>query len=472
MIPLKRFSTNYMFFLSIMDQVLTAISLGLASSLRLGVVMTSTGTQEVGLPLLIYFVVAGLWLFLLVLQSAYDARRIFRAVHEIQIVVLSIALASLVLAGAFYFLNYDVPRLLYLYFVSLDIAFLVGYRIVLRLIYRIRNGRADDLTRVLVIGAGTIGRRLAQEVNALNWVGMRLIGFLDDDPNKLGMAVCGTPVLGGSENAVQVVKRERVDEVIIVLPRRAHNRLVNIVTELQRLPVRVKVVPDYFDLAFARTTQVSLGDIPLVELRDSAITGFPRLIKRVFDLIAATIGFLLISPLLLLIALAIKLDSPGPIIFKQERAGENGKLFWMYKFRSMVKDAETQQKELAQTTADGHIVHKRADDPRVTRVGRFLRKTSLDELPQLINVIKGEMSLVGPRPEMPWLVQQYEPWRYKRFTVPQGITGWWQVNGRSDRPMYLNTQDDLFYIQNYSLLLDLQILWKTLGVVFSGRGAF
>jgi lipopolysaccharide/colanic/teichoic acid biosynthesis glycosyltransferase len=138
----------------------------------------------------------------------------------------------------------------------------------------------------------------------------------------------------------------------------------------------------------------------------------------------------------------------------------------------MVQDAEARQGEVVRTLPDGRVIHKHQDDPRVTRVGRWLRKTSLDELPQLINVIKGEMSLVGPRPEMPWLVEQYEPWQRKRFAVPQGMTGWWQVNGRSDRLMHLNTQDDLYYIQNYSLLLDLQILWKTLGVVFKGRGAF
>jgi len=144
----------------------------------------------------------------------------------------------------------------------------------------------------------------------------------------------------------------------------------------------------------------------------------------------------------------------------------------MYKFRSMVDGADRRQHEVLTTTKDGKIIHKQPDDPRVTKVGRWLRRTSLDELPQLFNVLKGDMSLVGPRPEMPWLVEKYEPWQWQRFAVPQGITGWWQINGRSDRPMHLHTEDDLYYIQNYSLLLDVKILLKTIGVVLRGKGAY
>jgi len=144
----------------------------------------------------------------------------------------------------------------------------------------------------------------------------------------------------------------------------------------------------------------------------------------------------------------------------------------MYKFRSMVPDAEKRQHEVLRYTEDGKVIHKVPDDPRVTRVGRFIRRTSLDELPQLINVLKGEMSLVGPRPELPWLVEQYEAWQRKRFAVPPGITGWWQISGRSERLMHLHTEDDLYYIQHYSPLLDLQILWKTIGVVLKRSGAY
>jgi exopolysaccharide biosynthesis polyprenyl glycosylphosphotransferase len=253
---------------------------------------------------------------------------------------------------------------------------------------------------------------------------------------------------------------------------RAHERLANLVVDLQRLPVKVNVVPDFFDLAFFRAHIGELGGIPLIALRESAIEGFPRLVKRAFDLLLASLLFVLLSPLMLIIAIAIKLDSPGPAVFKQERVGENCRPFPMYKFRSMFAHAEERQEEVIQEAEDGRIIHKFKEDPRVTRVGRMLRRTSLDELPQLLNVLKGEMSLVGPRPELPFLVEKYAPWQRKRFAVPPGMTGWWQIMGRSERMMHLHTEDDLYYIQNYSLLLDLQILWKTIGVVIKGSGAY
>jgi len=175
---------------------------------------------------------------------------------------------------------------------------------------------------------------------------------------------------------------------------------------------------------------------------------------------------------MLLVALAIMIDSRGPIIFRQKRVGENGRLFDMFKFRSMVVNAEALQKEVVQVDEEGHVIHKVKDDPRVTRVGKVIRRWSLDELPQFFNVLKGDISLVGPRPEMPWLVDEYALWQRKRFAVPQGITGWWQVNGRSDKAMHLHTDEDLYYIQNYSLWLDIFILLKTPWAVLRGKGAF
>jgi lipopolysaccharide/colanic/teichoic acid biosynthesis glycosyltransferase len=173
-----------------------------------------------------------------------------------------------------------------------------------------------------------------------------------------------------------------------------------------------------------------------------------------------------------LIAIVIRLESRGPVLLRQPRAGENGRIFRMYKFRTMIANAEELRCLVEKTDAEGNLIHKSANDPRVTRLGRILRRASMDELPQLFNVLKGEMSLVGPRPELPYLVERYEPWQRQRFAVPQGITGWWQIQGRSDKPMHLSTQDDLYYVQNYSLLLDIYILFKTIGVVWRGTGAF
>ncbi|MBC8255033.1 MAG: sugar transferase, partial [Ardenticatenia bacterium] len=226
------------------------------------------------------------------------------------------------------------------------------------------------------------------------------------------------------------------------------------------------------DLAFYRATVEDFQGIPLVGLRSSALSAWQRAIKRAFDLITTALTLLVMGPVMALVALAVRLDSPGPVIFKQQRVGENGRLFWMYKFRSMVDGAEKHQREIQQITEDGKVIYKLREDPRVTRVGRILRCTSLDELPQLINVLKGEMSMVGPRPELPFLAEQYQDWQRQRLVVPPGITGWWQVHGRSDRPMHIYTEDDLYYVQNYSLFLDLRILWKTVWAVLQGRGAY
>jgi lipopolysaccharide/colanic/teichoic acid biosynthesis glycosyltransferase len=171
-------------------------------------------------------------------------------------------------------------------------------------------------------------------------------------------------------------------------------------------------------------------------------------------------------------ALSVFLEDGVPVLFRQKRVGENGRLFEMLKFRTMIKNAEQLQSQVERQDANGNLIHKSKDDPRVTRTGRLLRRLSLDELPQLFNILGGTMSFVGPRPEMPYLVEKYQPWQRKRFAVPPGLTGWWQVSGRSDKPMHLHTEDDLYYIQNYSIWLDLQIIVRTVWVVLIGRGSY
>jgi exopolysaccharide biosynthesis polyprenyl glycosylphosphotransferase len=296
-----------------------------------------------------------------------------------------------------------------------------------------------------------------------------LVGYLDDDVAKAGN---GLPVFGTLDKVRRVIQAEGVDEVVIALPGKAYERLNQLVVALRDLPVHTKVVPDYFTLALYRATVGDFAGVPMIDLRAPALNDFQRLVKRVFDLAVGSVVTLLALPLMGLVALAIKLDSRGPVLFRQQRVGENGRMLEMSKFRSMVVGAEKAQEEINGVDGDGNVIHKTQGDPRVTRVGRFLRRFSLDEIPQLINVLKGDMSLVGPRPELPWLVETYEPWQRARLVVPQGITGWWQVNGRSDKPMHLHTEDDLYYIQNYSLLLDLRILWRTAWVVLRGKGAY
>jgi len=194
--------------------------------------------------------------------------------------------------------------------------------------------------------------------------------------------------------------------------------------------------------------------------------------KRAFDLLFGLFALILALPLMALSALMVYLDDGPPVIFRQKRVGKNGHLFEVLKFRTMIRGAEQLQSQVERRDLDGNLIHKVRDDPRVTRVGRVLRRFSLDELPQLFNVLAGTMSLVGPRPEIPYLVENYQSWQRKRFTVLPGMTGWWQVTGRSDKPMHLHTEDDLYYIRNYSIWLDLQIIFRTIWVLLIGKGAY
>jgi exopolysaccharide biosynthesis polyprenyl glycosylphosphotransferase len=471
---LKRSSANYAVALLFFDLCFTWIALYLAGVARrqlpFGLDLGRATTAY--LPVHVYLIASVLWPAIFVLLSVYDFRDRPTLMEQLERVVVAISVATLVFAGALYFTFRDVPRLLFVYFFLLDLLFLaVGMRLIVPLILGRARGESHT-TRVLIVGAGKVGKQVAQAIVRREPSGLKAVGYLDDDSDKQGVRPEGLPVLGRLSEASAVVQREGVDQVILALPLRAHRKMVSLVADLEKLPVDVKVVPDLFDLALHRASIDHLGGIPLVGLRDSALDGFQRIAKRVFDLAIAIPLIILLSPLMLLVAILIKLDSRGPVIFRQERVGENCELFPMYKFRSMVVDAEARMRDIVQETEDGQILHKHRTDPRVTRVGRVMRRASIDELPQFLNVIKGEMSLVGPRPELPFLVERYEPWQRKRFAIPPGITGWWQIRGRSERPMHLNVQDDLYYIQNHSLLLDLQILFKTIGVVLRGRGAY
>lgn len=339
----------------------------------------------------------------------------------------------------------------------------IGWRLLVRMAFPGSQPRFPK--RVLIAGNNERTRHFADRLSNDTDAGTIICGFLaDDDYDRLD----NYPVLGSCLDDIQVlIEHYRIDDVVIAIPDQrddAFNRLFEV---LQLLPVNLYIIPEYPDLDLHRGE-----DMLVVKSTRIGITLRARVIKRLFDIGAASFGLLLILPALLLVAVAVKLDSPGPVFFKQLRVGEHCHRFRMYKFRSMVQNAEKLQTAVNTFDENGNLIHKTEHDPRVTRVGRIIRKYSIDELPQLINVLLGDMTLVGPRPEMPWIVNHYEMWQYQRFLVPQGITGWWQVNGRSEKPMHMATEEDIYYIRNYSLLLDFRILVKTVSVVFTGKGAF
>ncbi len=420
-----------------------------------------------------YVIVAVTWAFFLRFARVYDHRRVMRVVLEARVIVFAVLLATGALFAAFFVLQVQfLSRLLFVYFVVLDLAILINFRWLLNLALRARHLSVATRRLVLIAGAGPVGDRVSRLIIDRPWSGYEVLGFADDDEQKQGTALNGRPVLGLVEELPALVDQHAPDDVIIALPLHAHSRLRESVLALERADVRIRVVPDVFDLMPGRTMAEDTWGIPMISVRAPEITGFDRVVKRVFDLALGLVTLVVMAPVMVFSALAVWLETGRPVIFAQRRVGENGRLFTMFKFRTMVANAEAQIEAARQSGQRLEDIYKPANDMRVTRVGRLLRRASLDELPQLWNVLRGEMSLVGPRPELPWVVDQYESWQRQRLSVLPGITGWWQVNGRGDLPLVENVEYDLFYIQNYSPLLDISILARTVWVVARGRGAY
>jgi len=467
----RRFSIDFALFSIFLDACLVASSLILASYLRpelnvLPFARDLFGVQS--LPLLLYPSFPVLWVSCFLIFSVYNPSRNLHFGDELVSLVAGSLLAGVAMAGVLYLTYRDTSRILFISFFGLAFLSMILWRILIQAVFQLSGHRMLP-QRALIIGAGIVGKDLQRKIAEHQGQRLTLVGFLDDDSKK---RTDDPMVLDSLDNVRKVVLERQVDHVILALPRRAHERTNRLVADLHDLPVKVYVIPDYFALTLHHAAIEEFADIPVLDLRAPALSDYQRLIKRAFDIVVTLLAMPFLLPVMGVIAVAVRIDSPGPILLHQERAGENGRPFKMHKFRTMVENAESLRHLVERRDENGHLIHKIPDDPRVTRLGGFLRKTSLDEFPQFFNVLRGEMSLVGPRPEMPYLVEQYEPWQRKRFAVPPGATGWWQIHGRSDKPMHLHTEEDLYYIQHYSPWLDVVIIFQTIGVMFTRRGAY
>ena len=468
---LRRFGAKYAVLSIGIDAILTLIALILAVSVRpyLSRAPFIITIDPAGLPIWAYILIPLLWITVFILSSVYDPKYTHRIVDEFQRVSLAWMLSAVLSGSLFYLILRDSSRWLFLTFIGLNIIFLIGWRLIARLSWHLFLHSPSE-RRVLIVGTGDLGRSVGQMIGEYDWTGLSLVGYLSESENL--DEPDGIVILGDISQVRSVVSQEKIDDLVIALTPEAYRNINDLVLDLRDMPLLTHVVPDHYSLSLYQANVEDFGGLPMINLRDPALNEIQRLFKRLFDLLVGGTALLILMPFFGLVALAIKLDSRGPIFFNQQRIGENGQLFSMFKFRSMIVGSEKLQGEYMSVDKDGNILYKQRDDPRITRLGRFIRRTSLDEMPQLINVVQGTMSLVGPRPELPMMVGEYEAWQLKRFSVPQGMTGWWQINGRADKPMHLNTDDDIFYINNYSLWMDVLILLKTPWVVMRGRGAY
>ena len=461
---------RYLTLLAIGDVLLTMAALALAALLRRALPWGRplNGGQTLVSPV-VYAVVALLWPLAFQILGMYDSQLATKVAGQIRRLTLAVPVSVFVLGGFLYFSFRDVSRLLVVYLAVMDWGLLALMRIVAgNLLQALRDVR-NTAGRVLIVGGGESAAQVAGIIRHELNPAYQVVGFVCNGETE---AEACHPVLGSIEETAEVARERGCDEIIIALPAAYHEHIERVVYELQEQPVHVHIVPDSLRLATVRARAETLFGLPMVGLREPIIDGVDWSIKRTFDLLLTITILPIALPLMGVIALAVKLNDGGPVLFRQARVGENGTRFDILKFRTMVPGAEELQDRVARLDENGNHVYKTRQDPRITGVGVFLRHWSLDELPQLFNVLRGDMSLVGPRPEQAFVVDQYEPWQRQRLAVPPGITGWWQVSGRSDLPLHLNTQYDLFYIRNYSVWLDLRILWLTIGAVLQRKGAY
>jgi len=333
------------------------------------------------------------------------------------------------------------------------------------------HSRGYNRENLLIVGTGKRARDFIRAIKLhSNW-GLHIIGLIDDEHGLYGKEVDGYRVLGRIQDIPFIVKRLVIDRVIFVVPRLWLHRIEEAILACEEVGVSTSIALDLYNLHIARTRQTDFNGFPLLEFETFHAKEWQLFIKRIMDVVISLISLFIFSPLMILVALLIKLSSKGPVLFKQVRCGLNGRKFTVYKFRSMVVDAEAQKQALIDRNEMDGPVFKIRRDPRITRLGLILRKTSIDELPQFINVLMGDMSVVGPRPPLINEVEDYTFWQRRRLSLKPGITCIWQVSGRNKIGFDQWMKMDLEYIDNWSLWLDVRILIKTLFVVMVGYGA-
>jgi len=407
-----------------------------------------------------------LWPVVLRGAGLYRPQRQKSVGDEVFAVFKANVIAGLLLVAITYFVREDrYSRGALLIFTVLAFVSVGTMRFLFKEVLQALRRRGINLRYVLVLGSGRLARQVLEQIEAHRELGFRPVGCLSLTRARIGQRVDHTEVIGTVRELRDVLTRQQVDQVLVALPSRCFHWLPRIMEICADTTVDVKLVPDVYQYATLFGGLEEFGGLPIVNLQSVGVMGINALAKRAFDVILSTLFLILLSPLMLLVALFVKLTSPGPVLYRQERVGLDGKPFSMLKFRTMRDSAEEEGPRFAEPA-----------DPRVTRIGALLRRTSIDELPQLLNVLAGDMSLVGPRPERPVFIDDFRrhiPRYQLRHMVKAGMTGWAQIHGlRGQTSIEKRVEYDLYYIEHWSLLLDLRILARTLAGGFLSRNAY
>jgi exopolysaccharide biosynthesis polyprenyl glycosylphosphotransferase len=469
---------RYQSLLVVIDLAAAAIAVLVASALRFGMPdNTSTHVMayalvDVGIPLV--------WVCVVALNRAYEGRFVGAGAAEFDRLFKAFLYLTAVVAIGSYATHADIARGFVVVALPLALVFDVIGRYGARKYLHFLRRRGRAMTGMLLVGDARGIADFTALLRRDRFAGMRVVGacvpteLLDDDETLQALADVEVPLLGDVDSVLRAVEISKADTVAIVSSSRlGPERLRWISWQLEGTPTDLVVSPGLIEIAGPRLHIQPVAGLPLVHVEEPEFAGFRRLVKGVFDRSIATLVLALLAPVALAVVLAVRFTSRGPVFFRQQRVGREGRLFTMIKFRSMYVDAEERKRELEErnVNSDG-LWFKIPDDPRITPVGRFIRKYSLDELPQLFNVLTGRMSLVGPRPNLPSEVAKYEPDMRRRLLVKPGITGLWQVSGRNDLSWQETVQLDLRYVENWSLGYDLMILWKTPSAVARASGAY
>ncbi|MGH2790749.1 MAG: sugar transferase [Actinomycetota bacterium] len=455
----------------LIDALAVMVALFGASIVRFEILDSSPALQNGWTYAGLTLVSTPVWLTLFWIYGLYEPRQVLSPVNEFKQVFHGVVAGTVLLLITDSFLNMNLARGWALLAMVSGFVFVGGERLAVRKTLHFLRRRGGDATRTLVLGANHEGRTVARTLEREGWLGYEIVGFLDDDRPVGDQIGDGRTVVGSIGDVKRVISELRVNLILIAATAFETPKLNKVFWELQDCDVDMQITSGTVDLIASRMTVQSVAGVPLLYVRRTGISRLQQIMKRTLDIVGSLGLIVVLSPLLAGIAIWIRRDSKGPAIFKQVRSGRGGKTFVCWKFRTMVMDAESKLGELEHLSEGPGLLFKLKEDPRVTTVGRWLRRYSLDELAQLINVLRGEMSLVGPRPALPSEVEQYDDWVRNRLRVKPGMTGLWQVSGRTETSFADYVRYDLFYIQNWSLSLDLWILWRTFRAVLSAEGA-